>query len=233
MFAHAADLAVSTRTRSFILSIALFVGCLGPARAQSPDPSDPSTVFDTISSAAASISTATKSPAVSHQTLDDIQHSATLLKARYATSGTMSNEYLASLEADKEVLYRAVSSPSSPSDAADVRFVANDLSTKLTYARAQSGEFTDVLGDNIALHVITEHGGRPVNGYDVQCNPRRFARSSSSLFPFADETSPATRMLPPGIFTVDIVKNGRTVAHKDVELGLDGKATETLVVDVP
>lgn len=150
-----------------------------------------------------------------------------------AGSPIASEAYIASLRNDEALLYKARADLPSPNASQEIRFVADDLATKLQYSRKQPSAFADTLGPDIIVSVITKRRGVAVDGYNVICNPRYLASSNSSLFPFRGQTSPARGKLPPGVFAVQVTRLNRTIARKAVVLGYDGRSSATIVIDVP
>jgi len=221
----------------FLAILTLAAANLGFADAQSASPPGPtpapSAVFSDLSSRAATLKTFSNSSSRTSD-LSIITKSLKQLTQVYSESPSIHADYLKSLIADRKTLESAQDAPATEA-AASIAIVAADLNAKAKYSviQSRSGGFADVLGSEISLSVISVRDGSSVNGYDVLCNPRRFADSSDSMYPFGDQTSPATRTLPPGVFTIKLLKAGHVVASKDVELGSDGKTSSTVTISVP
>lgn len=85
----------------------------------------------------------------------------------------------------------------------------------------------------VSLKVTTKNrAGETANGYHVTCNPRRFAGTRRPLFPFGQLTSPAQQFVPPGIYSLEISRNGELVTTSEVTVGMSGEDEENVQVAI-
>jgi len=138
-------------------------------------------------------------------------------------------EYLVTLDLDTTALL-AVAAINDPSKMmASLAIVRSDLDLKVRSAKRGSNASEDQ-GANISVFVRTTKGGREIGGYTVVCNSHLHADNPNSQFPFNSPTSPARRILPPGIYWIRIERDGHVLAEGKAEIG--DKDPEEIVFEV-
>ena len=75
-------------------------------------------------------------------------------------------------------------------------------------------------------------GTIPVVGLRVSCNPRRYANAEPAMFIF-DRLSPTETRIPPGNYTLKVHWLDKTVAARDITVGLSGRDIEEVEVAIP
>lgn len=160
-----------------------------------------------------------------------ISQSTQILEKTYSKTSEPSDDYFKSLAQDQGLLKIAVANPNANYAPAAVQAAANDLALKASFSQIHAN--SPGVNPSITVKVYTRKNGNTLNDYDVHCNSLLYSYADMNQYPFPNQTSPATRSLPPGFFTLIILKQDREVATQTIELGDDGKTTLDVDVEVP
>ena len=146
--------------------------------------------------------------------------------------GSLPKEYSESLRADGEILRQALNEPSEAHRREFLQLVHEDLRLKLLYLQGSAGwtvfSPVDML---VQVSVKTKADGKKVDGYSVQCNPRRYGNSPIFQSIFAKLTSPSDGKIAPGTYTCLLERAGARI-KKDISVGLTGSAAEEIEIEV-
>ena len=194
-------------------------------------------IFDDLSQTVQSLKASPLQERLGHNSdtgasLKRIEIDVSALRTKYINDPHMSDAYLQTLKFDLEQLNALAATPTSQENAPQViSDVKTDLDAKLKHARAASN-IGESLGIDTAVIVKATLHGVDANGYDVQCNPLRWANSATPMFTFDTQTTPATKTLPPGYYRLRLLKDGTVAKTMDVSIGLDGRSTQTIIVSL-
>jgi hypothetical protein len=146
----------------------------------------------------------------------------------------LSTDYRATLKHDANLLERVAKGEKKEDASADLAAVLRDLTAKMNLAKGPPGA-AGVGNDYLAVvnvTVITQLNGAIVGNYDVGFNPLRYEDETKSLFPFDAPSSPTSRDIPAGSFSVRISKDGKLVKAEDHDIGLSGQKKQTIRVEI-
>lgn len=160
--------------------------------------------------------------------LEEIRQTSNFLQDRaYPSPTNLPDLYLTSLQNLDELLAETRASSDPAERVSILSDVLADLVAKKKHAQSNAG-FASLISDSmlVDVSVSTKLNNVAVNGYSVQCNPRRYRESSFFKIIFNLSTSPSIEKLPPGIFSCTIEKSGAKSLKKDISVGLTGKQKE-------
>lgn len=157
--------------------------------------------------------------------------SQTVLAASRARGAIASDDYTATLVADRRAIDRAAASDD---DATRMRLLAAvdlDLETKAAYAKAAPPGANPLGTVTVSVDTVTSAG--PQSGYDVLFNPFVEADATTARFPFPDRSSPSTHPLAPGWYVAWARKGRTTTLKQRVHInGGQGISAQHVVLDI-
>ncbi|MBS0523073.1 MAG: hypothetical protein JSS04_05485 [Proteobacteria bacterium] len=109
--------------------------------------------------------------------------------------------------------------------------VAADLSLKLDFATA-APQLAGQPPMQVDVRVFTRRFNQQIDGYQISWNPQLYS-GQEPMFTFLNLTSPATGTLPPGRYTMLVVKDHVVVSRETEQIGLGGERSIDVVAPLP
>jgi hypothetical protein len=142
-----------------------------------------------------------------------------------------SKEYREMLQLDEVAIQNALASPNNAESQRDLQAAQLDLSIKQEQTQKA---FAGGGGDRVRIVVKTLHEGQEISGYLVRANPLTASTQIPARYVFTNPTSPTDRVVPPGAFSMWLVKDGKQLARRKVSVGGDGRPEQTpIIFNVP
>lgn len=154
------------------------------------------------------------------------------LEDRFVANGlSMPTDFQKTLDFDADQLRFAATGKGEVPAKVLLNEVVEDLRAKDrgTQKGAAAGSFA--FPTHIRVIVTTKNGTSKVDGYIVQCNPRRYANSAQAMFTFAQLSSPTSTQLPAGMYACTASQGTIVKGLQTVPAGLDGNLQ--IEVDIP
>ena len=155
------------------------------------------------------------------------------LQSDFVESGqNIPESYAKSLDYDAELLKQARRENSKFKANQLAVDVLDDLNLKGNFANRGLGVNASFGSPLVEIVVSTIHTGSEVKGYDIYCNPRRYAENDVPMFPLATPSSPTKGEVPPGIYLCFATKGGHLAGSHTVRAGLSGAESQPVVIEV-
>lgn len=138
-----------------------------------------------------------------------------------------SKEYKATLQLDEVAIQNALANPNNAGAQRDLQAAQLDLSIKQDQTQKA---FTIGGGDRVRIIVKTLREGQEVGGYLVRANPLTAANQIPARYIFTNPTSPTDRVVPPGAFSMWLVKDGKQLERRTVSVGGDGRPEQAPII---
>ena len=139
-----------------------------------------------------------------------------------------SKEYKETLQLDEVAIQNALANPNNAGAQRDLQAAQLDLSIKQD--QTQKAFTAGGGGDRVKIIVKTLHEGQEVGGYLVRANPLTAANQIPARYIFTNPTSPTDRVVPPGAFSMWLVKDGKQLARRTVSVGGDGRPEQAPII---
>jgi hypothetical protein len=165
--------------------------------------------------------------------LREIGQSADTLDDRFknARSAESADEFAQSVLDDALALDQMPGDPRQRS--AVLKDLRDDLALKARFASGSLGVST-AFPAVVKVTIEIQKDGKIVDGLWVRCNPRRYGVTDTPMFPFPSASSPTTRRMPPGIFTVWVESpDHKLLASQTIEIGTAEEDSERIRFTVP
>jgi hypothetical protein len=147
---------------------------------------------------------------------------------KQSVNAKTSKEYKATLQLDEVAIQNALANPNNAGAQRDLQAAQLDLSIK----QDQTQKALTVGGgaDRVKIIVKTLHESQEVGGYLVRANPLTAANQIPARYIFTNPTSPTDRVVPPGAFSMWLVKDGKQLARRTVSVGGDGRPEQAPII---
>jgi hypothetical protein len=143
-------------------------------------------------------------------------------------NGKTSKEYKEALQLDQVAIQNALANPNDAGAQRNLQAAQLDLSIKQD--QTQKAFTLGGGGDRVTIIVKTLHEGQEVGGYLVRANPLTAANQIPARYIFTNPTSPTDRVVPPGAFSMWLVKDGKQLARRTVSVGGDGRPEQAPII---
>jgi hypothetical protein len=156
------------------------------------------------------------------------------IKDSFRNLGSPTENFLITMNHNKELLQTAADDPSGKLSAELVGYVEEDLVIKSNYIRDRSGQasISAAIYSEVAVDVRTMKNGGEIDGYFIGFSPRHMA-GSDPLIKFNNPTNPSEGALPPGRYEMMAMLNNQVVQRQEVSIGILGQQGKTIICLVP